>query len=270
MDAQRRQRRRVRRRQADRCVWQQDDSRRMLVGAALADGRGAALLYGSDDLEKWACRGPFHTSSPTATTDPGGWECPPYATFGDHSVLILSDWTPQDGPSHVTVHTGREEEGRFTAPAPPVPLDHGPDFYAPALLKAPEEGRWLLWGWSWEARDDAWAHEAGWAGALTPVCEWACGQPIPEGAPRGELGGLAAAGPSRGLPVVSPRILPRVRWAPIPWSAVRRGQGDEISRITSPQGLPSACYGSIFERCESGQREWFEKRLPDPRASHVV
>ncbi|WP_328835408.1 glycoside hydrolase family 32 protein [Streptomyces europaeiscabiei] len=151
----------------DPYVWQQDGRWRMLVGAALADGRGAALLYESGDLENWAYLGPFHTSGPADTTAPAGWECPQYAAFGDRGVLIVSDWSPQGGPSHVTAHTGHEEQGRFTKTAPPVRLDHGPDFYAPALLKDPEEDRWLLWGWAWEARDDSWAHEAGWAGTLT-------------------------------------------------------------------------------------------------------
>ncbi|CAM5250479.1 glycoside hydrolase family 32 protein [Streptomyces aurantiogriseus] len=151
----------------DPYVWQHDGRWRMLVGSALADGRGAALLYESDDLEHWTYRGPFHTSAQGDAADPAGWECPQYASFGDRGVLIVSDWTPQGGPSRVTVHTGHEEHGRFTATAPPVRLDHGPDFYAPALLKAPEADRWLLWGWSWEARDGSWAHEAGWAGTLT-------------------------------------------------------------------------------------------------------
>jgi beta-fructofuranosidase len=151
----------------DPYVWQQDGRWRMLVGSALADGRAAAQLYESDDLEHWEYRGPFHASDAAAGSGPVGWECPQYAAFGDRGVLIISDWTPQGGPSHTTVHTGREQDGRFTATAAPVPLDHGPDFYAPALLRVPGEDRWLLWGWSWEARDDAWAHEAGWAGTLT-------------------------------------------------------------------------------------------------------
>ncbi|WP_338783655.1 glycoside hydrolase family 32 protein [Streptomyces sp. DG1A-41] len=151
----------------DPYVWQQDGRWRMLVGSALADGRGAAQLYESGDLEHWVHLGPFHTSSPAGTADPVGWECPQYATFGDRGVLVVSDWTEQGGPSHVTVHAGREEHGRFTATASPVRLDHGPDFYAPALLKTPDEDRWLLWGWSWEARADSWSGEAGWAGVLT-------------------------------------------------------------------------------------------------------
>ncbi|WP_334663329.1 glycoside hydrolase family 32 protein [Streptomyces cyaneofuscatus] len=151
----------------DPYVWQEDDRWRMLVGSALDDGRAAALLYESDDLEQWTYLGPFHTSDTASGTGPVGWECPQYATFGDRSILIVSDWTPQNGPSHTTVHTGREHNGHFTSVASPVPLDHGPDIYAPALLKAPGEDRWLLWGWAWEAREDSWAHEAGWAGVLT-------------------------------------------------------------------------------------------------------
>jgi beta-fructofuranosidase len=151
----------------DPYVWRQGGRWRMLVGSALVDGRGAALLYESEDLEDWQYRGPFHSSGTAAGKGPVGWECPQYATFGDHGVLIVSDWTPKGGPSHVTVHTGREEQDVFTADAPPVPLDHGPDFYAPALLKVPGEDRWLLWGWSWEARDAEWSNDAGWAGVLT-------------------------------------------------------------------------------------------------------
>ncbi|TQE15963.1 glycosyl hydrolase [Streptomyces ipomoeae] len=149
----------------DPYVWRQDDRWRMLVGSALADGRAAVQLYESADLEHWEYRGPFHTSDTAA--EPIGWECPQYAPLGDNGVLIVSDWTPKDGPRAVSVLTGREKNGGFTAATPPVPLDHGPDFYAPALLRAPEEDRWLLWGWAWEARDADWSHEAGWAGTLT-------------------------------------------------------------------------------------------------------
>lgn len=153
----------------DPYVWRQDGQWRMLVGAALDDGSGAALLYESSDLEDWEYRGPFLASNLAAAADDSttgtGWECPQYATFGERGALIVSDWDPQDGPRSVIVHSGKEVHGRFSASAP-VPLDHGPDFYAPALLRAPD-GRWLLWGWAWEARDADWAREAGWAGILT-------------------------------------------------------------------------------------------------------
>lgn len=44
-------------------------------------------------------------------------------------------------------------------------------------------------------------------------------------------------------------------------------QDEEITRITSPQRLPKASYGAIFERCESKQGQRLEARLPDLRAS---
>ena len=61
---------------------------------------------------------------------------------------------------------GEGHDGHFEA-GPAVPADHGPDCYAPALLRAPGDRLGRLWGWSWEARDEAWAVAEGWAGVLT-------------------------------------------------------------------------------------------------------
>jgi beta-fructofuranosidase len=154
----------------DPYVWRQGGRWRMLVGSALADGRAAALLYESPDLEHWQYQGPFLDRAPQPLApgkDTGlGWECPQYLHTPDgRGALILSAWDPQLGPRRTVVYPGREHEGRFHAAAPAL-FDHGPDFYAPALLPAPD-GRWLLWGWSWEARDQQWAKDAGWAGLLT-------------------------------------------------------------------------------------------------------
>jgi beta-fructofuranosidase len=144
----------------DPYVWLHHDRWRLLVGAALADGRGAALLYESPDLQNWTPHGPWHTSEAGDTI---GWECPQYATFADHGLLLISQWHPQRGPQRVLAYTRHEQRGWAAAP---VLLDHGPDFYAPALLHAPD-GRWLLWGWTPEARSTDWVQQAGWSGALT-------------------------------------------------------------------------------------------------------
>ncbi|MBN0048209.1 glycoside hydrolase family 32 protein [Streptomyces actuosus] len=156
----------------DPYVWCDGAGWRMLVGAALADGRGAALLYASPDLENWSYLGPFdaRTQEPVGGTDlhtGEGWECPQYlpASSRGPGALIFSAWNDNGGDRCVTALVG-EERGNTFAAGPPVLVDHGPECYAPALLPAPD-GRWLLWGWSWEAREDAWAVADGWAGMLT-------------------------------------------------------------------------------------------------------
>jgi beta-fructofuranosidase len=153
----------------DPYVWREAGRWRMLVGSALADGRAAALLYESGDLEHWEYRGPFLDRAPQLVApgaDTGlGWECPQYLHADGRGALLLGAWDPELGPRRTVAYPGREQDGRFLAGSPEL-LDHGPDFYAPALLAAPD-GRWLLWGWSWEARDASWVREAGWAGLLT-------------------------------------------------------------------------------------------------------
>ncbi|OUC92771.1 hypothetical protein CA983_37520 [Streptomyces swartbergensis] len=96
-----------------------------------------------------------------------GWECPQYLPAADGSgrgALIVAAWDDHDGPRSVLALVG-EEHDNVLHPAAPQLLDHGADFYAPALLPAPG-GRWLLWGWSWEAREQEWSDADGWAGLL--------------------------------------------------------------------------------------------------------
>ncbi|MEU5594914.1 glycoside hydrolase family 32 protein [Streptomyces sp. NPDC020298] len=156
----------------DPYVWRDGDSWRMLVGSALADGRGAALLYESSDLDDWTYLGPFDAREQEPVGATGlhtgeGWECPQYLPPQSErpGALIFSAWNHHDGARCVTALVG-EERGHVFEAGPPVLVDHGPDCYAPALLRAPG-GRWLLWGWSGEARDEAWAVSGGWAGVLT-------------------------------------------------------------------------------------------------------
>ncbi|WP_432075392.1 glycoside hydrolase family 32 protein [Streptomyces wuyuanensis] len=156
----------------DPYVWRDGDRWRMLVGAALVDGRGAALLYESPDLETWTLQGPFDARRQEPVGHTGlhtgeGWECPQYLPpqSGHPGALIFSAWNDHDGARCVAALIGEERGNLFDA-APPVLVDHGPDCYAPALLRAPD-GRWLLWGWSGEGREESWAVSDGWAGVLT-------------------------------------------------------------------------------------------------------
>ncbi|MBA2950437.1 glycoside hydrolase family 32 protein [Streptomyces sp. PSKA28] len=161
----------------DPYVWRDGERWRMLVGAALDDGRGAAVQYSSTDLTDWAYQGIFLARAPEPLPGGGttaqGWECAQYAHFGDgRGAVLISAWNPHEGALCTVAWPGHEEGGSFVAGSPQR-LDHGPDFYAPALLPAPD-GRWLMWAWIWEARDEErvgarseWTDEVGWAGMLS-------------------------------------------------------------------------------------------------------
>lgn len=183
----------------DPYVWRAGNLWRMLVGAALDDGRGAALLYESahdaPDTAAWTYRGSFHAAEDEPAEKgvrPVGWECPQYAEFGERGLLIASLWDPDTGPRSVIAWSGHEHDGRLTDTQRHV-LDHGPDCYAPAVLRAPD-GRWLLVGWSWEARDPQWVQESGWSGVLTVPRELTLDETgRPSQQPAAEIAGLRSA-----------------------------------------------------------------------------
>ncbi|MFF7314305.1 GH32 C-terminal domain-containing protein [Streptomyces sp. NPDC008137] len=150
----------------DPFVFRHDGRRWALVGAGHGDGTPSVLLYDCDDLADWRFAGVLLDGhDPAARAAFGGratgWECPQlYATRGGEWVLVVSLW---DGHPWTTGYlTGRlDADLRFTARTGGL-LDHGRDFYAPAVLQEPD--RALLWGWSWEAREQG---EHDWAGVLT-------------------------------------------------------------------------------------------------------
>ncbi|MGW3563779.1 glycoside hydrolase family 32 protein [Streptomyces sp. NPDC000941] len=157
----------------DPFVFRCDGRRWALVGAGHADGTPSVLLYDCDDLADWRFAGVLvDGTGPVAVEAFGdqavGWECPQmYATAGGDWVLAVSLW---DGDPCATGYlTGRlctDGRGglRFEARTGGR-LDHGRDFYAPAVLQ--EADRTLMWGWSWEARERGEVERAGWAGVLT-------------------------------------------------------------------------------------------------------
>ncbi|MFD0006335.1 glycoside hydrolase family 32 protein [Streptomyces sp. NPDC127178] len=157
----------------DPFVFRSGGRRWALVGAGHADGTPSVLLYDCDDLADWRFAGVFLDGNDPVAADAFGdgavgWECPQlYSTAGGDWVLVLSLW---DGHPCTTGYlTGRlepygEAELRFAARTGGR-LDHGRDFYAPAVLQEPD--RALMWGWSWEAREQGAVDRVGWAGVLT-------------------------------------------------------------------------------------------------------
>jgi beta-fructofuranosidase len=128
------------------------------------------LLFGCDDLRRWSYLGPLlDGSDPVAgrVAPADVWECPQLALVDGHWVLIVSLWIDKT-LTHVAYLIGDlvpHGDGLRFSPREGGLVDHGSAFYAPALLV--EEDRVLMWGWSWEDRDEELVAEAGWAGALT-------------------------------------------------------------------------------------------------------
>ncbi|MEU3842550.1 glycoside hydrolase family 32 protein [Streptomyces sp. NPDC028635] len=230
----------------DPFVFRHAGHRWALVGAGHADGTPSVLLYDCDDLTAWRFAGVLLDGNDPVAADAFGdkavgWECPQLAlTPGGAWVLVLSLW---DGdPCSTGYLTGRvvdDAEGglRFEAGSGGR-LDHGRDFYAPAVLQEP--GRALMWGWSWEARDPAEAERAGWAGVLTAprildVAEDGalCLSPAPE------LALLRAPEPFVTAPARAP--LPEAydlevtASAPVTLSLLRSPSGEELTVRLDPQ-----------------------------------
>jgi beta-fructofuranosidase len=134
----------------DPFVWRDGDGWAMLVGAGDADGLGAVLLYRSTDLRSWTYVGPFLSTDDVARAagaDGPCWECPQLLRLDGHAVLIVSvvDRSPRIRPSHVVAFVGRIDGDHFEVDAIEQ-LGMGPDFYAPATVRAPD-GRHLVLGW---------------------------------------------------------------------------------------------------------------------------
>lgn len=157
----------------DPFVFRHGGRRWALVGAGHADGTPSVLLYDCDDLTDWRFAGVLLDGNDPVATDAFGdkavgWECPQlYPTSTGEWVLVVSLWDGDPcGTAYLTGRLARCDEGGLRMETRTGDrLDHGRDFYAPAVLR--EADRTLMWGWSWEAREQGEVDRAGWAGVLT-------------------------------------------------------------------------------------------------------
>ncbi len=155
----------------DPFVFHLDGHRYALVGAGEhARGRASVLVYLCDDLREWTLLGTFlDTSDPVAAeiAPADFWECPHLIRLGERWVLVLSS-VVDDAAGRVSYLLGDvvpTDSGPRFRPSHGGLVDHGHDFYAPAVMT--HEGRALLWAWTWEDRPAEEVRAAGWAGALT-------------------------------------------------------------------------------------------------------
>ncbi|MGN6743175.1 MAG: GH32 C-terminal domain-containing protein, partial [Amnibacterium sp.] len=80
-------------------------------------------------------------------------------------VLLVGAWSEHDGIMRVLAILPDGQADRLRGLGA-YPIDHGPNFYAPSVLRGSAD-RTLLWGWITEGRDEGWWREAGWAGVLS-------------------------------------------------------------------------------------------------------
>lgn len=151
----------------DPYVWKENGAWYGVIGSGVEDVGGSVLLYRSADLRHWEYLGPLYTR-PRQITEPIGtgsvWECPQFFLLGDRHVLMFGVWD-RNKLLYTVYLTGTYADGRFT-PRVLRRFDLGPDYYAPATMQD-EQGRRLIWGWSWEARRRLLQKAAGWAGVLS-------------------------------------------------------------------------------------------------------
>lgn len=156
----------------DPCLIREGDGFLVLLGAKdTRNDCGRVLVYKSGDLIKWEYVGSL--ISRKEMVDPGIFECPSYAQFGEKSVLIASlNFMPTRGKLHRNFAdtVGFVEEADLLAPDFFVEteqlLDYGFDFYAPQVLHA-KDGRKILIGWMqmWEVTYPTQTY--GWVGSLS-------------------------------------------------------------------------------------------------------
>ena len=141
----------------DHAVWKAGDDWYQLIGSAISEVGGVALLYRSPDLREWEYVGPLHAGTEGHGTV---WECPELLEFDEYDLLHVSNY------ENVRYFVGRADLDTpdFDADDEGL-LDYG-DFYAPQSTVA-DDGRTLSWGWVKEGRGVESQWHAGWSGTLS-------------------------------------------------------------------------------------------------------
>ncbi|MGH2346017.1 MAG: glycoside hydrolase family 32 protein [Chloroflexota bacterium] len=150
----------------DPCVWREEGGWACVIGSGVEGVGGHILLYRSPDLRHWNYVGRLYSRSCRETSPvwTGSiFECPQFFALGDRHVLIFAVW--DEDRLHHTVAMVGDFDGRAFTPRDMRRLDLGADYYAPSVMRD-EQGRHVLWGWSWEARRSRARLTTGWAGMM--------------------------------------------------------------------------------------------------------
>jgi beta-fructofuranosidase len=142
----------------DPYVWRHSPGQWLMAVGASLWGRGAVLLYESQNLHDWKYLHPLHMAD-NALTHGWMWECPVVVRFGDRWLIVVS----VVGGRAVWFTGGLSDKLRFEQERSGV-LDPGNCFFAPQMF-VDETGRCILFAWLRENRRRAARH--GWQGCMS-------------------------------------------------------------------------------------------------------
>lgn len=134
----------------DPMVFKRSGAWWMIVGAQDCADNGNIAVFRSSDLNKWDFKGNM-LEQPLDNM----CECPGLQRIGDVDVLIASPQRKEVRDGELKVVSRRscycigkfnDLEARFQPSSPMIPLDLGPDYYAPQMMRV-EDGRVLMLAW---------------------------------------------------------------------------------------------------------------------------
>jgi beta-fructofuranosidase len=140
----------------DPFVWRNGLGWNLIIGSGYPGKGGVIFLYHSNDLMRWELEGPLFEWENQEFGDM--WECPNLLRIGDHYLLLISVMAQR----RVVYFIGDLQDGKFMPQNQGV-FDAGGAYYAP-LGFYDQQGRVIVFGWSWEERSEEAQRTAGWAG----------------------------------------------------------------------------------------------------------
>jgi beta-fructofuranosidase len=140
----------------DPFVWREDNTYYLIIGSAIEDAGGAALLYRSSDLITWQYLKPLLTGDKSSSGT--FWEMPVFVSIGEYHVLIVCEV-----PGRASYWVGKWKDESFT------PLSDAPqrlELFNHLLSPTPHtasDGRVITMGIIPDQRHPKETWKAGWA-----------------------------------------------------------------------------------------------------------
>jgi beta-fructofuranosidase len=142
-------------------VFREKDRWFMVVGCT-KDRQGGVLLYSSQDLRHWECRGLLCASD---GSQGDMWECPDMFKLGDTWVIMTSPINMKNAKTVFITGEMDFDKAVFTQ-RQCRKADYGVEFYAPQTFED-DKGRRILFSWMHTWGSEIPTSKNGWSGALT-------------------------------------------------------------------------------------------------------